>query len=152
MKKAFIITLAILSFIGSGLLFTIAIYIAFFYGVRTHVWSGIPFFFAALLTLFIGIQILKKAWINALATLNFLGFCFLGYQSYSFYLPIARGTWHANPLIILPLIIPALVALVCDIVSIKKRSWKWGVIALIAIILGTGYLGLYFIALFLAFS
>jgi phosphatidylserine synthase len=85
---------------------------------------------------------MNKVWIIILGVLNILAFCLLAvvyYAGYDLHTGGTSGafTWG------LPLPIAAILALICGILAMKRKSWRWGVIGLAAAVAVFLYLWTY---------
>jgi len=80
---------------------------------------------------------MKRVWVITLGILNLIacGLLVVLYCSADWYEPY-RFTWG------LPMIIAAVVALICGIFTLKRKSWLWGFIGLFFAVLGLVYFGI----------
>ena len=72
---------------------------------------------------------MNKVWITILGVLNILAFCLLAVWYYTAYDLHIGGTQRAFTWG-LPEPIAAIMALMCGILAMKRKSWRWGVIGL----------------------
>jgi hypothetical protein len=84
----------------------------------------------------------KKAQIITLVVVNFFGFCFFGLIGSV----VIRGLIHGTPgtLIWLPFLIAALITLTTGILTLKRKSWRWGIAGLSIVVLVGSYFGFLF--------
>jgi hypothetical protein len=81
---------------------------------------------------------MKKVWITILGIINIiLGSSTLGLRCYGW---ISKGEISGDFIWDLPLLIPAILALICGIFTLKKRSWKWAVAGLVVASVGGIYI------------
>ncbi len=85
---------------------------------------------------------MKKTWVIILAIINLLGFCILGLVSYVVIFRLIKGYSDYPVFYLYP--IGALIVLISEIMTIKRRSWRWGIVGLFFVVVGVLLQSLYF--------